>query len=100
MTTTGSDRWRPVDLNGVRPRRISRSPSSECAASDQIDGAGENSRRNGRLLKSIARAQLLILDDWGLSHLTPDQGRDLLEILDDRQGRGSTIVTSQVDVKH
>ena len=56
--------------------------------------------RHARLLKSIARSQLLILDDWGLSSLTPDQGRDLLEILDDRQGRGSTIVTSQVDVKH
>jgi DNA replication protein DnaC len=56
--------------------------------------------RHARLLKNIARTQLLILDDWGLSHLTPDQGRDLLEILDDRQGRGSTIVTSQIDVKH
>ena len=47
-----------------------------------------------------SRAQLLILDDWGLASLTPEQGRDLLEILDDRQGRGSTIVTSQIDVKH
>ena len=56
--------------------------------------------RHARLLKSIARTHLLILDDWGLASLTPDQGRDLLEILDDRQGRGSTIVTSQVDVKH
>ena len=56
--------------------------------------------RHARLLKSIARAQLLILDDWGLASLTPEQGRDLLEILDDRQGRGSTIVTSQIDVKH
>jgi len=26
-------------------------------------------------LKTIARAQLLILDDWGLAHLTPEQGR-------------------------
>ena len=32
--------------------------------------------------------------------MTAEQGRDLLEILDDRQGRGSTIVTSQIDVKH
>ena len=56
--------------------------------------------RHARLLKTIARAELLILDDWGLANLTPDQGRDLLEIVDDRQGRGSTIVTSQVDVKH
>ena len=56
--------------------------------------------RNARLLKTIARSQLLILDDWGLTNVTAEQGRDLLEILDDRQGRGSTIVTSQVDVKH
>ena len=56
--------------------------------------------RHARLLKSIARVELLILDDWGLASLTPDQGRDLLEILDDRHGRGSTIVTSQIDVKH
>jgi DNA replication protein DnaC len=56
--------------------------------------------RHARLVKSIARTELLILDDWGLANLTPDQGRDLLEILDDRHGRGSTIVTSQVDVKH
>ena len=56
--------------------------------------------RHARLLKTIARSQLLILDDWGLANVTAEQGRDLLEILDDRQGRGSTIVTSQVDVKH
>jgi DNA replication protein DnaC len=56
--------------------------------------------RHARLLKTIARVELLILDDWGLANLTPDQGRDLLEIFDDRHGRGSTIVTSQVDVKH
>jgi DNA replication protein DnaC len=32
--------------------------------------------RHARLLKTIARVQLLILDDWGLANLTPDQGRD------------------------
>ena len=56
--------------------------------------------RHARLLKSIARTQLLVLDDWGLANLTPDQGRDLLEIIDDRHGRGSTIVTSQLPVEH
>ena len=56
--------------------------------------------RHARLLKSIARTELLILDDWGLANVSADQGRDLLEILDDRQGRGSTIVTSQIEVKH
>ena len=55
--------------------------------------------RHARLLKTIARVELLILDDWGLATLTPDQGRDLLEIVDDRHGRGSTIVTSQLPVE-
>lgn len=56
--------------------------------------------RYGRLLKTIGRVQLLILDDWGLSVLNPPERRDLLEILDDRHGRASTIVTSQVPVEH
>ncbi len=45
-------------------------------------------------------SELLILDDWGLAPLTSQQGRDLLEIVDDRHGRGSTIVTSQLPVDH
>jgi DNA replication protein DnaC len=56
--------------------------------------------RHARLLKTIARVQLLVLDDWGLTNLTLDQGRDLLEIIDDRHGRGSTIVTSQLPVEN
>jgi hypothetical protein len=46
-------------------------------------------------LRGLARVKLLILDDWGLSPLTADQRRDLLEILEDRHGRGSTMITSQ-----
>lgn len=53
---------------------------------------------HARVLKSIERTELLILDDWGLSVLTATERRDLLEILEDRQGRGSTIVTSQLPV--
>src|SRR3954471_408597 len=56
--------------------------------------------RYGRLLKAIGRVQLLILDDWGLAPLTGEQRRDLLEIMDDRHDRGSTIVTSQLPVEH
>jgi DNA replication protein DnaC len=56
--------------------------------------------RLDRLLRSLARVDLLILDDWGLSPLTADQRRDLLEILEDRHGRGSTMVTSQLPVEH
>ncbi len=52
----------------------------------------------GRRLKALGAVQLLILDDWGLSPLD-DQGRhDLLEILEDRYGRRSTLVTSQLPV--
>jgi DNA replication protein DnaC len=54
--------------------------------------------RYARLLKTIGRAQLLILDDWGLSVLTAAERRDLLEVLEDRHGRASTIVTSQLPV--
>jgi len=43
--------------------------------------------RYPRLLKSLARVELLILDDWGLAPLTSQQGRDLLDIVDDRHGR-------------
>lgn len=46
----------------------------------------------------MARVELLILDDWGLAAMTSSQGRDILEIVDDRHGRGSTIVTSQMPV--
>jgi len=55
--------------------------------------------RYGRMLKTLGRVQLLILDDWGLSVLNASERRDLLEILDDRHGRASTIVTSQVPVE-
>lgn len=55
--------------------------------------------RHVRLLKTLARTDLLILDDWGLSALSQSQRIDLLEILEDRNGRGSTILTSQVPVE-
>ncbi|MEY9697259.1 DNA replication protein DnaC [Bradyrhizobium diazoefficiens] len=48
--------------------------------------------RYARLLKSLGRAQLLILDDWGLSVLTAAERRDLLEILEDRHPRGSVKI--------
>ena len=41
---------------------------------------------------------MLILDDWGLAVQTAPERRDLLETLEDRHGRGSTIVTSQLPV--
>ena len=54
--------------------------------------------RYARMLKVLARTDLLILDDWGPEKLSDDQRRDLLEIIEDRYERRSTIVTSQVPV--
>src|SRR5208283_4924696 len=54
--------------------------------------------RYARLLRSLARVKLLILDDWGPEALTPDQARDLLGIVEDRYDKGSFIITSQVPV--
>lgn len=51
-----------------------------------------------RLLKRIARTQLLLIDDWGLAPLDDAGRHDLLEILDDRYARRATLLTSQVPV--
>lgn len=55
--------------------------------------------RHARMLRALGRVELLILDDWGPEQLDADQRRDLLEILEDRYDRRSTIVTSQVPVE-
>ncbi len=49
-------------------------------------------------LKQLAKADLLVLDDFGLTPLGEQTRRDLLEILDDRYDRRATIVTSQLPV--
>ena len=54
--------------------------------------------RYGRLMRQLARTDLLILDDWGPEPLTAEQRRDLLEIVEDRYNAGSVIITSQVPV--
>ena len=51
------------------------------------------------LLKKMARAPLLIIDDLGIASVTGKAYRDLLEILDDRHGQGATLMTSQFPVK-
>ncbi len=51
-----------------------------------------------KLLKKLTKASLLVLDDFGVAAVAGKQYRDLLEILDDRQGAGSTLITSQFPV--
>ncbi len=53
-----------------------------------------------KLLSSFAKADLLVLDDYGLEQLGREQRHDLLEILEDRHGLKSTLVTSQLPVEN
>ena len=59
------------------------------------------SRQNGsfpELLANLAKLDLLILDDWMRDPVTASQSQDLLEVFDDRFGRSSTLIASQVPV--
>ena len=56
--------------------------------------------RYGKLLKSFAKTNLLIIDDWGLKKLIKEQSHDLLEIFEDRHRLRSTLITSQLPVDH
>ena len=49
-----------------------------------------------RLLGKLARLDVLVIDDWGLAPVQDQERRDLLEILEDRYGTRSTIITSQL----
>jgi len=58
-------------------------------------------RSEGSILKyfdKIAKASLLILDDFGLTRLDQQQQFDLMEIIEDRHGKASTIIASQLPV--
>ncbi len=53
-----------------------------------------------KLLTSLAKADLLVLDDYGLFKLIREQRHDFFEILEDRHGLKSTLLTSQLPVEH
>ena len=50
-------------------------------------------------LAHLAKLDLLILDDWGLQKLTRTQAQDLLEVIDDRHGARSLLITSQLPIE-
>jgi DNA replication protein DnaC len=56
--------------------------------------------RYPKLMRTLAKTDLLVLDDFGAAPLRDEHRRDLLEILDDRYGVLSTLVTSQFPVTH
>jgi DNA replication protein DnaC len=51
-----------------------------------------------KLFEQISKNQLLILDDFGLTHLERQQQMDLMEIIEDRHARNATIIASQLPV--
>src|SRR5271169_1346031 len=53
--------------------------------------------RYRKLMKSLLKADLLVLDDFGLGSLTSEQQRDLLEVVEDRYDRRSTLITTQLE---
>ena len=53
-------------------------------------------QKRSALLKQLARVELLVIDDFGLAPLADQTVRDLLEVLDDRYDRASTLITSQL----
>jgi DNA replication protein DnaC len=55
--------------------------------------------RYGKLLVRYSRVDVMVLDDWGVAPMTAENRRDLLEILDDRYEKKSTLITSQLPVE-
>ena len=55
--------------------------------------------RFAKIINQIAKTDLMVLDDWGLETLTLGQRNDVLELMEDRHGIRSTLITSQVPVK-
>jgi DNA replication protein DnaC len=53
-----------------------------------------------KLMNKFAKAKLLIIDDFGLSPLSDPERRELLEVIEDRQGLSSTIIVSQVPIEN
>ena len=51
-----------------------------------------------KLFDNLAKTDLLILDDFGLTHLEQQQWMDLMEIIEDRHGKSSTMIASQLPV--
>jgi DNA replication protein DnaC len=52
-----------------------------------------------RLLSSLKKCDLLIIDDWGLSQISHADSRDILEVIEERNNSGSTLISSQLPVE-
>lgn len=54
----------------------------------------------GKTINKLTKAQVLVIDDLGLAPMTDTERRDLLEVVEERHGHASTIVTSQLPMEH
>jgi len=54
----------------------------------------------GSLMKKLSKTHLLVLDDLGLTPLSDPERRELLEVIEERHGIASTLITSQLPVEH
>ena len=52
-----------------------------------------------RMLTRLSRISVLILDDWAMIRLTEAQRRDLMDVIDDRHQRASTILATQIPIE-
>ncbi|TKB50302.1 transposase [Ferrimonas sediminicola] len=60
--------------------------------------AGHADGSYNQQLTQLSKKELLILDDWGLEKLTGRQASDLLEVMEERYRRGSTVIASQLPI--
>ena len=96
-----ADRGRQ-ELAGLRarpqglPRQSLGALPAHSQAVQPISRSARGDGRYPRLMRALGGVKLLILDDWGLEPLGPEQRHDLLEIVEDRYGRGATLITSQI----
>ncbi len=65
----------------------------------ELELAAEDGRYK-RLMKALSKQHLIVIDDWGLSKLSEQGANDLLEILEDRYNRRSTVIAGQLPVEH
>jgi DNA replication protein DnaC len=65
---------------------------------DELTKANALHKRSAMLIQ-LAKVQLLVIDDFGLTPMTDPIVRDLLEILEDRYDRQSTLITSQLPIE-
>jgi len=59
-----------------------------------------NDGNYGKIMSKLSKTNVLIIDDFGIAPLTDAERRDLFEVVDERHGHGSTLITSQLPIEN